>query len=498
MAQTKRRAKSNTLFRLVKSLSPGLFARLKVFNDTYAKGSKQWKLIEYYYYLTEWSREKELADWPDGRISALKYNALQWLFDALSKVGDWPGKEIFHAFGDVATALNRKVYQCADEFWAEAKPHIVQQERFGLLLEFLGLEREIIRVSYSHLEIPFRLAENFAFTKKIIALHSEIIEIEEFRSIYFDPIKIQHSINGSIPRDLLALLKAEIQKFNLSRFETVRGKFAYLRMKVFLDLLDGLSNAADPLSKLIELHLLHKWLREEDLGRFFIDVRSAIFSYSARNDHKRIAELLALFDMYDFDDPWIFTLQLVPRIESNFNIAVLQNNLEAGAYATTLLSLNQERVLRESTSSTITRIYHYAAISEMNAGNNRASIQWLEKLLTLKSHQHIDRVASAKVILLMNHLITAEDPFFLDNLASATAKYLQRKEKEYPHLLAITLTIGRLARRWGESEYFTHEIKKLLKYLEDVVNTPLVASQFEHIDYRKWLRDYLELIKAHQ
>ena len=237
MAAMRRRAKSNTLFRLVKSLSFGQFTKLKAFNDVYAKGSKQWRLIEYYYHLDEWSREKETSDWPDGRFSALKYDTLQWLLRAMSRVGDWPGNALFHVFGDVSMALKHKVFESAADFWEEAKPMVLKQERFGLQLEFLSLQRETIRLGYLAEEIPENLAENLKMTQIALSLQSELLALEIVRSKYFDPIKILHAQDGTVPRELSDLLDKELKKIRYETLKGIRARFCFLRMQVFLDLL---------------------------------------------------------------------------------------------------------------------------------------------------------------------------------------------------------------------------------------------------------------------
>jgi hypothetical protein len=498
MAQAARRAKSNTLFRLVKSLSFGQFTKLKAYNDVYAKGSKQWRLIEYYYHLSEWSREKELADWPEGRLAALKYDTLQWMFKAMSRVGEWPGHDLFHAYGDVAMAVKRNVFASADEFWTEAKPTALNEERFGLILEFLALEREIIRSGDTPDEVPARLARNLKLSQDIIALQSEVLKLEELQSLYFDPIKIQHRQNGMVSKDQADSLRGHLQQIKYKGLKCVRSRHAYLRMQVFIDLLGGLENAEHSITQLVEMQTKYAWLREDDLGRFFIDVRSAIFIASSKGQVKRIAELRRLFDLYDFEDPWIFSIGVVPKVESLLWTGMFLNSKQDAEQALSMLKANNELVKREASKPAFIRVIHYAAMAAMRFGDAKDANRWLDELLDYKADIKEDRIASARILQLMNLLVIEDDKVFIESKATTAAKFLKRSKETYPQLYAISLAIGRIARCGADNEAIASEVKRLLRELRQLRPETEASMSFEHFDYAGWFESYSAQLTTRQ
>lgn len=498
MARIRRRAKSNTLFRLVKSLSFGQYTKLKAFNDVYAKGSKQWRLIEYYYHQKEWSREKELSDWPEERFATLKYHTLQWLLRALSRTGEWPGNTLFHIYGDISIALKHQVFECADDFWEEVKPKAINEERFGLVLEYLALQRVLARSSTTLEDAQIQLLENLELCQKMISLHNEVLEVESLRIKYFDPIKYNHSQNGLVPIVEAEELRIQMAGLNYNNLHSIRAKYGFLRMQIFLDLLDGLPNASETIALLIEIQISNPWLREDDLGKFFMDIRSAIFVFAGKGDLEKAKDYIGLFDLYDFDDPWIFSVGVIPKIESLLWFGLFLNDANTTRIGLSLLVEKVDQFRQDCPKGTFIRIVQYAAIAEMLLGNPKSANRWLEELLNLKSSIKTDRISSARVMQLMCFLLLDEDPVFIEGKASTVLRNLRRNDYQYPNLNEIALSIGRIARCGDDPDCKIAEIKRLLEELKKTGNEAKTNIALEHFDYTKWFENLLIELTVHQ
>lgn len=262
MTVTNKRSPSDSVLRISKAVSDAMFARLKSFNDLYAKDSKQWKYFTYCRDCIDWSLAKENSDWKNENLPALKHATLKWLVKSLVLVSEWDGKSFYMSILEILKALQLHGEGYALFLSDECIRIGLEYEYFDSVQEILRIQRSLIERMFQNTEKQAMLHSNFGYAENARECSIEILEMEYAYFQIYSPVKSERAKSGRIRPELLDGLSAFCYSRSSRPFKTTSARRIFLSLEIARLLIQN--QPQDALKKgeeLMSLYSQYPWLR---------------------------------------------------------------------------------------------------------------------------------------------------------------------------------------------------------------------------------------------
>lgn len=496
MGIVNKRSPSDSVFRIAKSISDPLYARLKAYNDVYSKGSKQWQYFTFCRNLGEWSGQVEKDAFPNDNLASLKYETLRWLVKSLVYLSEWEGKAYYTLLMEVLRSVISSGEHHALALSDEAVALGLKLEYFDSVQEVLRVQRQLAdRLLPSWKSFPI-LERNHQLSQDVFALASEVYTWERHAHELYLPIKHTREAGQPVPADDLATLASILDSYLLDDLRSVSAKRQYLALSVPRFLLEKNEvKALEAGRQLMALYGQHLWLCERHSHEFY---RNAIGSSSlayTQGDHAFALACLDQLQTYFTRNEGVLeekTPYLIYAAARRFAITHRTSDIEE---AIKLYEENQAVLLRCPDGSLREWVHFFVGIGAMQIGRFDIGQVAFTVLSYSKESKRTDLATHSRVLLLLCLVETPDENLeYLIRICETTKTYLARR-KDNTEFLRILIRDLRFALA---HEDWSHDIQRCIDNLLMVAESEDARSCLRYFNYPDFLAKYTIRPKNHQ
>lgn len=486
MLSESRYAKPDLLFRLCKTVGDGIYGTLKAYNDIHRKGSKQWRLFEYYRALPDWNQTQEQVDWEGENLNVLKHRTLKWLLKSMSRIGNWPNRDLIELIGEISWGLKEGAGEYLFELTKVAKRIAWSREAFHLLEEILRLEMQVIQAGdfqgYSQ-----GTAKNILEEKQRVArIKEELVELMEIRIIYLEPRRAEAKNDGRIMRSLGDELNQVLSKINPARLMSSIARLDYFDMALKCSLIRGAKGeAAKYADEMGMLYDSQPWLVGHDFAWFFSRLLNRIAAYALAGKLQSATALISEFDSHKDLGEGANRMAVIPKLQALFYLYEITFD---PLFAKEALAAHK-RVLANYDAGdpkNLDQINFFVSITSLDFGWYSDAIAALEEILRRKSVLSPLKVAHARVMLLIAYIGLKHDQEFLQGQVLNCKKLIKRQMNTPPELLEIIRLLGKLVKKLGTPDEAQNAAEELVAYTTSLTDQEHVEVKVDY-RYAKWI-----------
>jgi hypothetical protein len=495
MAIVNKRSPSDSVFRISKTISDSMYARLKSFNDLYSKDSKQWRYFTYCRETEAWSLDKENEDWKNENLPAIKHATLRWLVKSLVYVSEWDTKAYHLIFLEVLKAAQSSGEGYALALSDEGITIGLEQEYFDSVQEILRLQRNLIDKLFQNPAKQSYLKANFdaAAAAKVSAL--EIFEIEQNYYLLYQPIKVEREKTGTVPQKALEKLSTFCLQNASRAFITATAKRLFLIMDIPRLLLEKQpQQALKRGAELMELYLKNPWLKtrfSHEFHRNAVDIAALALV----QDNRLLGEKYLSMLIDHFSKTEVPILERAPfLILAKARLYDLNGNQAEIEEAFQLFNANRDALLRNTDYNVVGWALFFCAKAAMNLAYWETANDLLKLLNQAPYSGRAVLSANARIMHLLCLLEIESDQEYLIRYSETASTFVSRKSKDNLFLRSISSGIRQALAGGNWSDH----INKLAENIRSALADPRLRNSPEYFDYPKFLVDHTRLPKSHQ
>jgi hypothetical protein len=431
-----RRVRSDLLFRLCKTLSDEECDELRRHIQLQRKDAKQFRLLDYYRQLPEWSREQEKKDWTGENLSKLKSNTLAWLMRNMARYGAWHGKELHHLFGDIKWAISRRIENYLGDHYQRAlsiardfeSPEIVM----GLLL-----------VGRQHFVWTDQASEMKEWVFKEM---EEEEDVHGIRLEYFEPIKIQNKVTGYNHLADWQVFQTLLENPRWETLSSFTAKREILGFRLLAKISFKLWHEAGEIAIAIQaLHRSRPNMPAENWARYFEELRVCCFAFVRSGNSKNAQRIIDHIQSIEESDHTVLPHSVLPRLLS---IACLYDaTSDTNLAEMGLRSFTESRLILKHLEDNQRRIWllWFVAKAALELGKFSMAKEALNEILDKKTFSPTILIAHSRVRLLLTLLGSKVESEVIYNATNACLVYLKRNQSAPKFLQQIVHVIKRIA-----------------------------------------------------
>lgn len=483
-----RRVRSDLLFRLCKTLSDEECDELRRHIQLQRKDAKQFRLLDYYRQLPEWSREQEKKDWTGENLSKLKSNTLAWLMRNMARYGAWHGKELHHLLGDIKWAISRRIENYLGDHYQRAlsiardfeSPEIV----IGLL--FVGRQHFVWTDQASEMK-------EWVFKEMEEEEHVHGIRLE-----YFEPIKIQNKVTGYNHLADWQVFQTLLENPRWETLSSFAAKREILGFRLLAKISFKLWHEAGEIA--ISLQALHRScpnMPAENWARYFEELRVCCFAFVRSGNSKDAQSIIDHIQSIEESDHTVLPHSVLPRLLS---IACLYDATSDQDLAKLgLRSFTESRLILKHLEDNQRRIWllSFVAKAVLDLGKFNTAKDALNEILDRKVLASTILIAHTRVRLLLSLLGGMVEAEVVSHAANACLIYLKRNKNTPKHLQQVVLLIKRIAQHENGSKEQVLALEKSAIDAEEFVKEEALAQGF-NLNYPHVFRKIASEVKRYR
>lgn len=484
MPRKAHRVKSDFLYRLCRVITDGVYSKLKAYNDVYAKGSKQWRLIDYYRGLERWDKQRERQDWAGENLAALKYNTLNWLLLAMSKIGDWPQSDIHALIGGIRWGLKAGANEELLDFVDEAKELSWKTEAYNLFEEALGLEWMIVSLLDDFSGRESRIKNILKARDHLETRKREINDVFSIRLLHFEPARkktVEEGVGAQEKFEALFIALSQINPKDLEAGEALLEYHALNLRCQWLKKEDSMVITADIIGNIYETR---PWLMVHDTGRYFRFQRDRVLTYMLANVPLKAKQVLAKFDLQPNAERGEKLKALVPKLWSYFYIYDVSNDLDIGAVALHEFSREFQFLDLSAQEKDLSWLFFFAAKAAMDLSRFKEALDALENVLTHSGAAREITLIHARVMMLVAYLGLEREQDFVYSAAVACSKFLYRHKRAPQYLHVVVRGIMHISKTERDSSDYQHVFQRSIQAVSEAFtseHSPNAVSYRYHL-----------------
>ncbi len=268
-----KKASPETLYKLVKSLSPMEKAMLQAYSVVYGKRggdySLVWKLIDFLYNEPHYDAAQLRGAFKGKDLATLKKDARKWLFKAMYRLGLRRNFELHDLVGSAVVAIERRDPVGANRIIREAKSLCEKRELFLVHLELLLHELKIMPDTLKGQELKDHLAINSRETESVQRLFSNHMAYIRLNKHYLIPAREQYQRTGQWDFTEIRKLEEEQLMHDEKNALTLRARIEFHDAWLLIHTANqDWKNCANSSEQIVSIFKQSKWLQEELYERF--------------------------------------------------------------------------------------------------------------------------------------------------------------------------------------------------------------------------------------
>lgn len=471
------RAKPDTLFRLLKLISPSQFERLGEVELLYQRlskkngNSKRWKLIEYYWNAKSWSRAEELDIFGD-RLDALKSRALKWMIVEMGAFFEDPATSMYRKIQGIRLLTKLGDNSVVYEEIRRAKKEARNSEAFSSLIEILQLELELIVTlppSKTTVSITQSVLGELHSVKQKLSIVDELVAI---RATLVKQYQIEYINSNEISKDSAKAIKQAITPYAL-RLTSDRSKCEFGYLMYFVAVHEGrLSDALDSILQTIQLFEGSSWLRENNFEEYYKNLGRAIVlaaDQDAFTECKLILEKMG--QIYSSGD--LGSHKITEKyIKGLLVVSEKKQDPQLSLLALEIFESEKEYLNDSLKGQEICQIHFLRSLSffmKSDFASCRMSLNdlWQQRKFD-KSGYHI----YGRVLELMCLIAIGFEEDELNTTTSATSRYIGRQQSPFHFLIAICKVLARTP---------TNSTRHTILYLENYLSSDFLEAKEDSV-----------------
>ena len=488
--------KSDLLYRLCKVIGDAGFARLRAYNDVYAKGSKQWRLIDYYRGLEVWSKEREKRDWVGENLAALKFKTLDWLFTVMARLGDWPDGEMMAMVGAIRWGIEAGAGTDLLDRVDEAKALAFETEEFGLALKIIELEQVILRDMARGPGKTARLKAALVQGEVLVGMVREVLDYQAFRVQHLEPLKDQGVASGAVRSEDFGVVLEALDAVDEGGLRTGMARLGYKNVRLFCQLVaKDYVAALKTADEMGVLYGMRPWLRMKDWGQYFQVLKNRVAAYVFGGQIDTAKGMLAAFEVGLEGEPGVGAQALFPRLWAYFYLAEVTGEEGLGREAMAVYRRDKGAVGRADEGKGKVWLYHFVSKTALGLGDFAEAVEALERLLGQKSVLSEAVLLHSRLMLVIAYLGQLREPEFIQNAAVACAMLFHRRKTAPPLLVKVLQWVQKIAKHGhGEAEQL-HLLGAAIAAVEEEYAKDF-ASRAVFFPYHRGLKKVAEAIRG--
>ncbi len=347
------RTKSDSLWRLVKTLTDSTVETLRRQTEVLGRDEEKFKLVAFYRGQPVYDREQEKAAWENNTtyLKVLKYRTYAWLVSQLAVISTFPHDDVHRLIGEIKVQMYHGCYPDVLEYIDKAKTICKERELFYQWREILHLE---IKAASKSLQASDLLSRIAGIKDAINELDEKIEDLERWDDVKMDyelQLKARHEENSFFDEDLFRDYRAFMER--AIRTIQFRSKVQFLYHSLNLQIYSNYykqENTDPKLHKeqarvLRNLFEQHTWMKDEDIEEYASLLMRVVGYVADANDRTEALEILRHIQNLDNHDELTTILAVDKVILAFFFLERCLGDWKEGARASELF-LSQRLMLK--------------------------------------------------------------------------------------------------------------------------------------------------------
>ncbi len=417
------RTKSDSLWRLVKTLTDSTVDTLRRQTELSGRDEEKFKLVAFYRGQSVYDREQEKAAWENNTtyLKVLKYRTYAWLVSQLAVISSFPHDDVHRLIGEIKVQMFHGCYPDVLEYIDKAKTICKERELFYQWREILHLEIKAASKSLQASELLSRIA---GIRDAINELDEKIEDLERWDDVKMDyelQLKATHEENSALNEKLFEDYVAFMN--GTQKTDRIRSKMQYLFHAINLEIF---SNVYKNVSVSLRANLEHarvlrslfgqyEWARNEDIEDYATSLMRMVGFAAERSDKAEASEILKQIRNLDQVTGLTMVMALEKVIFSYFFLERCLSEIKLGLRASELFVANRMMLkgkMREIPYLWMT-FYDATFIAKngdfLDRPNMIAAKERIEDVLGMKIQAKIDIQSHLKTLKICFDFIVAEE-----------------------------------------------------------------------------------------
>lgn len=436
VADLSHRVKSDLLFRLCNTLSDKECEELKRHIQLHRKDAKQFRLLEYYRQMPEWSRDQEKKDWESENLSRLKSNTLAWLMRNMARYGEWQGTDLHHLLGDIKWAISKGIGQHLESHFQRALVLAKEIEAHEVLFELHAIGKQYFGETVDKLD-----SHDWAFRQL-----QEVEIVHSLRLQYFEPIRIQNRVAGQnriTAWQTFQVVLADAKWEGLSA-SAARRELLKLRILTCISLSDHIQGKSAA-KEMLRLHQTRPQVATLSWVRYFEELRLCCLALVLAGSHEEAIEIVHHIGQLETSDKATIPHAVLQRLLALSYVYDATSDPVLAELGLTLFGASRIQINRLNDNPLRVWLLSFIGKAALDLGRFATSKEALNEILDNKVLAPPLLIAHSRVRLLLALLGSKVESEVIVHAANACLVYLKRNETAPKYLQHLVLLVKKVS-----------------------------------------------------